>query len=58
MDPDPNLVIVVAAAVKAAVSKFTYMGINVGSYVTDDECSQVAIAAIKAAAAYQNGKTI
>ena len=55
---DPNLVIAVAAAVKEAASKFTYMGINVGNYITDEECAQVARAALQAEVDFRNGKTI
>ena len=51
-------VIVVAAAVKKTAGGFTYMGINVGSYITDDECRQVATAAITALDSLRAAKTI
>lgn len=38
----------VAAAVKAAVKGFVYKGYAVGMFVTDEECEQVATAAVAA----------
>lgn len=55
---DPNEVAAVTAAVKKTVSGFTYMGINVGSYVTDEECREVALAAILAGNNYRNAPSI
>jgi C1A family cysteine protease len=39
---DPDEIAVAAAAVRKAVTGLTYMGINVGNHVTDDECRAVA----------------
>jgi hypothetical protein len=57
-DNTEGKLIAVKAAVKEAVSKFNYMGINVGSYITDDEVTQVATAAIKASDDYDNAPSI
>lgn len=55
---DANEVAAVAAAIKKTVATFTYMGINVGMYVTDDECNQVATAAIVASNNYRKAPSI
>jgi hypothetical protein len=55
---DPDEVAAAAAAVKETVNTFTYMGIPVGMYVTDEECKQVATAAITAAKKYRNAPSI
>jgi len=46
------------AAVKQAVSGFTYDGFDVGSRVTDQECNTVAIAVMAALVAYDTSKSI
>lgn len=48
MDVDQSEVAAVARAVKETVKSFVYMGIAVGMYVTDEECDQVATAAVDA----------
>ena len=55
---DPNELVAVGIAIKAVVSGFTYDGINVGSYVTDDEINQLATAALVASINYRNAPTI
>ena len=53
---DPDRVAAAQAAVKNAVADFTYAGINVGTYVTDEECNTVAVAVIAALASYDASK--
>ena len=55
---DEGKLIVVKAAIKEVVSKFTYDGIHVGSYITDEELTQVATAAIKASDDYDAAPSI
>lgn len=55
---NPNELLVATVAVKETASKFTYAGVNVGAYVTDDECRQVAIAVLMAVANYRAGTSI
>lgn len=55
---DPNEIAAVASAVRKAVSTFEYMGISVGMYVTDEECNQVAAAAVVAINNYRSAPSI
>lgn len=55
---DPDEINVAAAAIRSAVSNLTYMGINVGSHVTDDECRQLATAVVTAIENYRNSPSI
>jgi len=55
---DPDRVAAAQAAVKQAVSGFTYDGFNVGSRVTDAECNTVAVAVMAALAAYDASNPI
>ena len=55
---DPDRVAAAQAAVKQTVSGFTYAGVNVGNYVTDQECNAVAVAVMAALNAYDNAKPI
>ncbi len=48
----------VKVAIQKVVNTFTYMGISVGSHITDEELTQVATAAIKAGDDYAGGQTI
>jgi hypothetical protein len=57
-DDAATKLIAVKVAVRKVVSGFSYHGINVGSYVTDDEITQVAAAAIQAIADLSNARTI
>lgn len=56
-DADGELM-VVKLAVAAVVGEFSFRGIKVGSYVTDEEITQVAVAAIKALDSYRNSTSI
>lgn len=55
---DPDEINVAAAAVRKQVSGLTYMGMNVGSHVTDDECRQLATAVVTAIENYRNAPSI
>ena len=55
---DPDEINVAAEAVRKAVSGLTYMGINVGNHVTDDECRMVATAVVTAVENYRNAPSI
>jgi len=55
---DPGEMVVAKAAVKQVTSKMTYMGVNVGSYVTDAECGQLAAAVVEAIENYRTNKRI
>lgn len=55
---DPNEMAAVKIAIREAVKGFTYMGISVGSYITEDMLQQVAFAALTASANYRGGETI
>ena len=55
---DPDEINVAAAAIRKQVSNLTYMGINVGSHVTDDECRQLATAVVTAIENFRNSPTI
>lgn len=55
---NPDELLVAQLAVKETASTFTYMGINVGSYITDEECQQVATAVIAAIRNYRAGRNI
>ena len=55
---DPDRVAAAQAAVKQAVSGFTYDGFDVGSRVTDAECNAVAVAVMSALATYDSAKPI
>ena len=55
---DPDELLVAQLAVKNTAGTFTYMGVNVGSYITDAECQQVATAVIAAIENYRAGKDI
>jgi hypothetical protein len=48
----------VKVAIKEVVDTFTYMGVHVGSYITDDELTQVAQASIKARDDFDNAPSI
>ena len=48
----------VKAAIQKVVNTFTYMGISVGSHITDEELTQVANAAIQAGDNFDGGQTI
>ena len=50
---DPNELAAVKIAVGNVVKTFTYAGLNVGDYVTDDELNQVATAALVASINYR-----
>lgn len=54
----PEAQLVVKNAIKAEVNKLTYMGINVGSHVTDAELTTVATAAGQALLDFINAPTI
>jgi hypothetical protein len=41
-------------AIRQVVSTFTYMGVSVGSHITDDEVDQVAVAVLNAFHDVQN----
>jgi hypothetical protein len=56
-DPAGKLV-AVKAAIQKVVNTFTYMGISVGSHITDEELTQVATAAIKAGDDFDNAPSI
>jgi hypothetical protein len=58
MKIDPDEIAVATQAVRETVSQFTYMGISVGSHVTDDECRQVATAVVAAIENYRNAPSI
>jgi hypothetical protein len=55
---DPDEVTAVQIAVRNLVNTFTYAGMNVGKYVSDQELAQVASVAVAAAAQYRNAKSI
>jgi hypothetical protein len=55
---DPDEITAVALAIKQVAATFTYMGVSVGSHITDDECRQVATAAIIADRNFNSGKVI
>ena len=55
---DPDRVAAAQAAVKQTVSGFTYAGVNVGNYVTNEECNAVAVAVMAALNAYDAAKPI
>lgn len=50
--------IAVKAAVHKVVGEFSFKGIKVGSYVTDEEITEVAVAAIKARDEYYSADSI
>ena len=55
---DPDRLAAAVAAVRQVVSGFTYDGFDVGSRVTDQECSAVAVAVMAALASYDASKPI
>ena len=55
---DPNRVAAAQLAVKQTASEFTYMGVKVGDYITDDECNKIAVAVLAALAAFDSAKSI
>ena len=55
---DPDEITVAATAVRQAVSNLTYMGMNVGKHVTDDECRMVATAVVTAIENYRSSPSI
>lgn len=55
---DPDLVTAVAAAVKETASQFSYAGVMIGGYITDEQCRAVATAAIIAANNYKAAPSI
>ena len=57
-DDTAGELIAVKLAVQKVVNTFTYMGVSVGSHITDDELTQVATAAIKAMNDFDNAPSI
>ena len=55
---DPNELAAVKIAVGDVVKTFTYAGLNVGDYVTDDELNQVATAALAASINFRSNPAI
>ena len=55
---DPNELAAVKIAIREATKDFTYDGINVGSYIPDDEIGQVATAALVASANFRSNPAI
>jgi hypothetical protein len=55
---DPGELDAAQVAVRAAVNTFTYDGFNVGTRVTDDQCRQVAVAAVAAVEQYRSAKSL
>jgi hypothetical protein len=56
---DPGEMVVAKAAVKATADTMTYMGVNIGSHITDAECTQMAAAVVTAIENFRaNKKTI
>ncbi len=55
---DPEELAAVKIAVREATKDFTYAGVSVGSYITDDEITQVATAALAASANYRSSPKI
>lgn len=58
MTIDPDMVAAMTMAVKETASKFSYAGISIGSYITDEECREVALAALVAANNYKSARSI
>jgi hypothetical protein len=55
---DVNELAAVKVAVRGVVNTLTYLGVNVGTHVTDDEITEVATAALMASISYRNGQSI
>lgn len=55
---DPNELAAVEIAIRTSTKDFTYDGINVGSYITDAEITQVATAALVASMNYRAAPSI
>ncbi len=57
-DDTAGKLLAVKTAIQKVVNTFTYMGVSVGSHITDDELTQVATAAIKAGNDFDNAQTL
>jgi hypothetical protein len=57
-DDTAGKLLAVKTAVQKVVNTFTYMGVSVGSHITDDELTQVATAAIKAGVDFDNAQSL
>jgi hypothetical protein len=55
---DPDEVAAGIAAAKVVASKFTYMGVSVGSKVTEEEYNELVTAIIEAVDRYRAGTSI
>jgi len=58
MKVDPDELAAVMIAIREVVKTFTYNGIPVGTFVTDEEVQNVAIAAIQSLDDYRNADVI
>ena len=58
IEVDPDELAAVKIALKGVVNGFSYAGISVGSYVTDAEITQAAIAALTASINFRKGQEI
>jgi hypothetical protein len=56
LDPDEIQVAIIAA--KEAASNITYMGVNVGSRISDDEYRNIVTAIVTAIENYRSGRII
>lgn len=58
MKIDPDEITAAAQAVRQTISGITYMGMNVGNHVTDEQCRDLADAVVAAVENYRNAPTI
>lgn len=58
MKIDPDEINVAAQAVRQTIAGITYMGMNVGSHVTDEQCRDLATAVVTAVENFRNSPSI
>jgi C1A family cysteine protease len=58
MKIDPDEINVAAQAIRAKISGITYMGMNVGSHVTDEQCRELATAVVAAVESFRSSPSI
>lgn len=51
---DPGELAAAKTAVRAVANSMTYMGWNLGSFITEEQCEQVAHAVVEAVEDYQH----
>lgn len=55
---DPDEINVAAQAIRQTITGITYMGMNVGSHVTDEQCRDLATAVVVAVENFRNAPSI